>query len=195
VKKFFEEDGSSTTFQDLLFLCLLGFLCILLIVLPLLNPPKPEDPSPKPPGQIIVEIVWDSDQDADVDLWVKGPEDAAPVGFTNRNDRQFSLLRDDLGNVNDVSNINAEFAFSRVRAPGQYVVNVHLYSSRNAQLPLRVSFVVRMNIENKTILIAQGVLYFTFSGEEQTAVQFELDADGNLVAGSIKQDFRPMRGL
>jgi hypothetical protein len=52
-----------------------------------------------------------------------------------------------------------------------------------------------MIVENQTILISQGVLELRFSGEEQTAAQFEIDAKGNLVAGSVRQEFRPMRRL
>ena len=68
-------------------------------------------------SDVVIEITWPGDMDADVDLWVKAPDDI-PVGYSNKGGAIFNLLRDDLGKTLDLSSINHESAYSRGVAAG-----------------------------------------------------------------------------
>ena len=116
-------DAGETVFRDVIFLGLAGFVAIVLVLLPHLA--KPGEQAAKdslPPGQVIVETRWADDRDADVDLWVQAPGDV-PVGYSNKGGAAFNLLRDDLGNRVDATEMNYEIAYSRGILPGEYTVN------------------------------------------------------------------------
>ena len=78
----FDDDAAGTVFRDVVMLALVGFVAI--VLLPHLNPPgaKTAD-NMSPPGNVIVEIRWPDEIDADVDLWVQAPGDI-PVGYSNK---------------------------------------------------------------------------------------------------------------
>jgi hypothetical protein len=61
---------------------------------------------------MLVQDVLDDKLDADVDLWVEAPGDR-PVGYSNKSGQIFSLLRDDLGKSQDITDFNYEIAYSR----------------------------------------------------------------------------------
>ena len=105
--------GSDTLFRDVLSLALLGFLAVIVLLLPHIAPSGKKNTSDAPvPGNVIVEITWPDTMDADVDLWVQAPNDIA-VGYSNKGGALFNLLRDDLGKTMDLSEINHESAYSR----------------------------------------------------------------------------------
>ena len=54
----FEDDEGSTVFRDVIMLALLGFVAIVVLLLPHLNPPVRADESAAPPGNVIVEVRW-----------------------------------------------------------------------------------------------------------------------------------------
>ena len=68
------DEASGTVFRDVLTLALLGFLAVIVILLPFVNPKgrKAESMAP-PPGNVIVEITWPAEMNADIDLWVQAP--------------------------------------------------------------------------------------------------------------------------
>ena len=71
---------SNTAFLDLLFNVLLGFVVLFVIALLMINPiTKKNDIPTKAEFMIIVEWPWDIN--ADIDTWVRGPDDRDAVGF------------------------------------------------------------------------------------------------------------------
>ena len=92
---FDDEDAGSTVFRDVIMLALVGFVAMVILMLPYIHPPgaKASDQI-APPGNVIVEIRWPDQIDADVDLWVQAPGEV-PVGYSNKGGRVFNLLRDD----------------------------------------------------------------------------------------------------
>ena len=181
-----DDDGTNTVFRDVIFLALAGFVAMVLLLLPHLNPPATASEGMPAPGNVIVEISWSEKVDADVDLWVQAPGDV-PVGYSNKGGRLFNLLRDDLGGQSDVTNVNYEVSYSRGITPGEYVVNVHLYRDMSNQLPLPVS--VSVSVKTSAQVAAKRILttklLMTRQGQEITAFRFELQADGKLVSGSV----------
>jgi hypothetical protein len=189
-----EEDDSDTVFRDVIFLALAGFIAIVLLLLPHLNPPaKAEEEAPSP-GNVIVEIRWPDDVNTDVDLWVEAPGDV-PVGYSNKGGLVFNLLRDDLGLHADFSGLNYEVAYSRGIPAGDYTINLHLYRDLSGRLPVPVTVVVSVKASPdqaaKQILATKMTL--KHEGEELTAFRFSLDEFGRLVRGSVHDLPRPLR--
>ena len=103
-----DGDESGTVFRDVIMLALAGFIAMVLLLLPHLDPPgKAAEENTQPPGNVIVEARWPDELDSDVDLWVQAPGDI-PVGYSNKGGAIFNLLRDDLGNRVDATGLNHE---------------------------------------------------------------------------------------
>ncbi len=191
---FFDDDSGSTVYRDVIFLALAGFVAMVLLLLPHLNPPATADEGTPAPGNVIVEISWPNQTDADVDLWVQAPGDV-PVGYSNKGGLIFNLLRDDLGGQSDVTEINYEVSYSRGVPAGDYTVNIHLYRDMSGQLPLPVSVSVSVKptaqVSAKRILTTR--IDLLHQGQEITAFRFSLDKKGGLVAGSVHDLPRALR--
>ncbi len=187
-----EDDG--TVFRDVILLALLGFVTIVILLLPHLNPPTKAEETTTPPGNVVVEVRWPDALDADVDLWVEAPGDQA-VGYSNKGGRIFNLLRDDLGHNQDITGLNYEIAYSRGVAEGDYTVNLHLYRDRSGQLPIQavVSLSVKATPDGPLKPIAEETIELTRVGQEQTVMRLSLDEAGDLVPGSLHYIPRALR--
>jgi hypothetical protein len=190
-----EDDDSGTVFRDVITLALCGFVAIVVLLLPHLNPPVQAAAveGVTAPGNVIIEIKWPDGRDADIDLWVQAPGDL-PVGYSNKGGAIFNLLRDDLGRFGDPTNLNYEISYSRGLPPGEYAANVHLYRNADGQ-PVEVEMTVSVKAtvqENARPLLATK-LTLRREGEELTGLRFKLDADGNLVPNSMHNLFKQLR--
>ena len=191
----FEEDDSDTVFRDVIMLALCGFIAIVLLLLPHLNPPaKAADEEVSAPGNVLVEIFWPDGLNSDVDLWVEAPGDV-PVGYSNMGGAIFNLLRDDLGTVNDVTELNYEVAYSRGVVEGEHTVNVHLYRNEDgvAEIPVTVVVSVKRSVEERARQLLTTDVTLEHGGQELTAFRFRLNAAGELVNGSVHSLFKPLR--
>jgi hypothetical protein len=189
-----EADDSDTVFRDVIFLALAGFIAIVLLLLPHLNPPaKAEEEAPSP-GNVIVEIRWPDELNTDVDLWVEAPGDI-PVGYSNKGGLVFNLLRDDLGLHADFSGLNYEVSYSRGTPAGDYTVNLHLYRDLSGDLPVPVTVVVSVkpSPEQAAKQILATKVALKQEGQEMTAFRFSLDDSGRLVRGSVNDLPRALR--
>ncbi len=182
------EDSESTVFRDVLMLALAGFMAIVILLLPHLNPPGDEAvASAEPPGNILVEARWPDNLATDVDLWVEAPGDV-PVGYSNKGGAIFNLLRDDLGMRADATPLNYEVSYSRGIPAGEYTVNLHLYRNEEksrSSIPVTVTVSVKDSADRgaKQILLSEAQL--EREGREVTVFRFALDDDGRLVPGSV----------
>ncbi len=190
----FEDDDGGTVFRDVIMLALLGFIAIVLLLLPHVNPPAKAEESVSAPGNVIIEIHWPDYLDADIDLWVEAPGDR-PVGYSNKGGRIFNLLRDDLGHRSDVSKINYEVSYSRGVPAGSYTVNVHLYQNLGMVYPVPVTVVasVKRSPREAAKQILSSEVSLNWDGEEITVFRFDLDEQGRLVPGSLHSMPRPLR--
>ncbi len=189
----FDDTEDGTVFRDVIMLALLGFVTIVILLLPHLNPPVKATEPTQPPGNVIVEVRWPDEIDADVDLWVEAPGDV-PVGYSTKGGRIFNLLRDDLGHHRDVSGLNYEIAYSRGTPAGEYTVNLHLYrdNTHRPPIPARVVISVKADPDSPMKPIATERVELARVGQEITVARFSLDAAGKLVPGSLH---RLQRGL
>ena len=190
-----EDDQSGTVFRDVIMLALCGFVAIVLLLLPHLNPPATAaTESITPPGNVIIEARWPDEMDTDVDLWVEAPGDK-PVGYSNKGGAYFNLLRDDLGHLGDAADINYEVSYSRGIPSGEYTVNVHLYRNLSGAYPVTVKVVVsvKQSASEAARQIVATEVELKREGEEYTVFRFTLDSDGGLVPGSVHNLARALR--
>jgi hypothetical protein len=183
----FDEDDGGTVFRDVITLALAGFVAVVILLLPHVQPKGAQNSeNVLPPGNVIVEVNWPPELDADVDLWVQGPGDI-PVGYSNKGGAIFNLLRDDLGHQLDVSGLNYEVSYSRGIVAGEYIVNLHLYRnrSRTAVIPVKVVVSVKGDPSAPTRQILVTDTHLDREGQELTIFRFALADTGQLVSGSV----------
>ncbi|MEZ5669283.1 MAG: hypothetical protein R3F55_17975 [Alphaproteobacteria bacterium] len=184
--QFDDASDDGTVFRDVIMLVLFGFVTIVVLLLPHLNPPTKADETLVPPGNLIVEARWADESDVDVDLWVRAPGDRS-VGYSNKSGEVFDLLRDDLGNRNDPTGLNYEVAYSRGLPAGEYAINLHLYRDNTHLRPIPVVVVISTRPADGGA--SQQLLSQTIElrrlGEERTVARFTVDDNGNVVAGSF----------
>jgi len=179
------DDGFDTVFRDVILLALIGFVAMVIMLLPHIKKTTEEAQDHKAPGNVIVEIHWPNDMPYDVDLWVKAPGES-PVGFWNQGGRVFNLLRDDLGGEGDATNENYEVSYSRGIPAGEYIVNVHMYGPLRAGLTIPVSVVVSVRPKyGDTQQILQTTVNLYRRNQEETAYRFRLTSEGELVKTSV----------
>ena len=189
------SNENDVVFRDVILLALTGFISMVILLIPFVNPPTEEESSSTPPGNVIVELFWDDKRDVDIDLWVQAPDDI-PVGYSNKGGLFFNLLRDDLGIYKDNSPVNYEVSYSRGISDGVYIANVHLYREDKAPFKpiiaeLLVSVVDPDSNKRKQILRTSKKLEEI--GKEITVFQFELDKKGKLNKNSINNKYVMLR--
>jgi len=190
-----DEDDGGTVFRDVIMLALAGFVAMVILLLPHLNPPgEAAEQTTEPPGNVIVELRWPDELDSDVDLWVEAPGDT-PVGYSNKGGAIFNLLRDDLGKRADATGLNYEVSYSRGIPAGEYTVNVHLYRNAANVFPIPVTVVtsVKTSPKESARQLLASKIELVREGEELTVYRFRLSEDGSLVAGSVHSLQRNLR--
>jgi hypothetical protein len=193
-------DDTGTVFRDVIFLLMITFVILFLVAAMHINPiTEPAEDTITPPGNVIVNIFWEDNVNIDVDLWVQGPDDKRPVGYSNRAGGTFNLLRDDLGNINDITERNFENAYTRGLPAGEYIINVHMFSHKEKvkDWPVMIEVVVTvMEGEDKGSAndVAVATIPLTKDGEEITAVRFKIDKDRKVIEESINQVQKKLRG-
>jgi hypothetical protein len=181
------DSTEDTVFRDLIMLTLMGFVTMVVLMIPHLNPPAAQGEA-RPAGTVVVEARWADGLQSDVDLWVRGPGDE-PVGYARKSGLVFDLLRDDLGAARDSTALNYEFAFSRGAPMGEYAVNLHLFNPANDPLPLPVHVTVSLRDAGSGRMseIVSRDLLLRHRGEELTVIRFRLDGSARLVPGSLSE--------
>jgi hypothetical protein len=190
-----DEDETGTVFRDVIMLALAGFVAMVILLLPHINPPgRAAQENTQPPGNVIVEVRWPDELDCDVDLWVEAPGDI-PVGYSNKGGVIFNLLRDDLGRRADATGMNYEVSYSRGIVAGEYTVNVHLYRNAAGVFPIPVTIVtsVKKSAKESARQVLASNIELGREGQELTVYRFKLSEDGDLVPGSVHSVQRNLR--
>ena len=166
-------------------LALIGFVAMVIMLLPHISKTQDETDEHSPPGNVVVEMHWPDELPVDVDLWVQAPNDV-PVGFWNQGSQFFNLLRDELGLEGDASARNFEVSYSRGILAGDYTVNVHMYGKVPAGVVVPVRVVVSVKVKYDSLRqILQTSVELQRRNQEETAFRFRLTGDGDLVPGSV----------
>jgi hypothetical protein len=185
------DDDSGIIFRDVTLLALSGFVAMVVMMIPFINPIAEAEleTSATEPGNVIIEIHWPAELDADVDLWVKAPGDM-PVGYSNKGSALVNLLRDDLGHFNDLTESNYEVTYSRGIVAGEWTVNLHAFRMDPTQAP---PYVVRTVVSVmrpdflRPVQILEKQTDLTRLGQERTVFRFKLNSQGKLIRGSTNE--------
>lgn len=150
----------------------------------------------KAAGDIIAHIVWPNG-DTDVDLWMFGPDEPGPVGYSNKAGIIWNLLRDDRGVLPDATPINYEDGFTRGIVPGEYIINIQCFRCANANFPMTVDMAVskrnrHSNDSIENIVVTKIVL--KADGQEKTGVRFVIDENGDVQMNSINNVYQKLVG-
>lgn len=188
----YREREGQDAFTDLLFNALLGFAFMFVAAFALMRDPD-DTGKIDSKAEVLITVRWQDRHPDDVDTLVEGPEGNL-VWYHNRDSGLMHLDRDDRGLYADrieldgrvVSNpINQETVSVRALQPGEYVVNVlHYKANYTAPLPVTVK-VEKLN--PSVTLVFYGTRELTGMGDEQTAVRFTIDAQGNVSGTSELQ--------
>ena len=172
-------------FSDLLFNTLLIFVMLFTVALLAMNP-KAKTGVIDAKAEFIVTVTWPDMNPNDIDTWIEDPG-GNRVWFRQRDGGMMHLDRDDRGLSNDsivvngqqvVNPLNQEVVTIRGFAPGEYVVNVFYYDSKDGQpVPVNVS-VVKVNPRAEVVFY--GTVNLPRKGDEATAVRFSVDRDGRV---------------
>ena len=172
---------------------LLGFVLLFTVALLMISPVKKKaDIETK--AEFVITVTWDKGNPCDVDTWLEDPTGKI-AHFRQKEVGLMHLDRDDLGFINDVVFVNGrkieypynqEITSIRGFIPGEWVLNIHLYSKHGFETgtdytgPVKVTVRIdKLNPSGKTIFIKEIVLHDT--GEEVTVTRFTMTADGEIL--------------
>ena len=214
---YLDEDTWGTVFRDVILLALIGFVAMVIMLLPHITPKKQEAEDHEAPGNVIIEIHWPNNMPYDVDLWVQAPREV-PVGFWNMAgtpsnrlraapgaagdrtgqqpgtpDTRLSPTGDNIGGEGDANDKNYESTYSRGIPAGEYIGNVHMYGPRPQGVTIPVNVVVSVKPMYADLYqILETIIKLTRRNQEETAYRFRLTAEGELVPGSVSTLNRPL---
>jgi hypothetical protein len=178
---------SHTSFLDLLFNTLVGFVMLFIIAFLLISPiTKKKDIEKK--AEYVITVSWPNGFKDDVDTWLQDPAEKL-LSFRSKEVGLMHLDRDDLGNLNDNQYVpgvgrinypyNREITTIRGIMPGEYILNIHMYR-KEGKTPVPVT--VTLEKLNPTVkLIYSTVQILSVKWEEKTIIRFTLDPDGEVI--------------
>jgi hypothetical protein len=182
----FRQGESQDAFTDLLFNALLGFAFMFVAAFALISDPQ-QTGKIDAKAEVLITVRWPDNHPDDVDTLVEDPIGNL-LWYHNRDTGLMHLDRDDRGVMQDrlvvdgesVANpLNQETVTLRALQPGEYVVNLLHYQANYAdRLPVTVK-VEKLNPEVSVVFY--GTRELTGAGDEQTAIRFTIDGEGDVV--------------
>ncbi len=178
---------SNTSFLDILFNTLVGFVLLFIIAFLLISPVKKKKEIEQK-AEYVITITWPGTMSDDIDSWLEDPMEKV-MYFREKEVGLMHLDRDDLGKMNDQQFVpgvgmvnypyNREITTIRGIMPGEYVFNIHLYRKehRDSSVPVTV-ILEKLNPQVK--LLYSKVITLTDYWEEKTVIRFVLDVDGEI---------------
>ena len=171
---------ANLAFLDVLFNTLLCFAALFALSFILIKP-KDSEQNVEVKAEFILTVVWPKDMDNDVDTYVEDPAGNL-VAFMRREEGLMHLSRDDVGITNDriqtpfgtvAYDENREIITFRGVIPGEYVVNVHMYTKRDSRLETPVT--VQLDKINPFQVITRKKTILLEKGDEKTVFRFVVD--------------------
>ena len=192
---------TNLAFLDLLFNTLLCFAALFSLAFILINPSK-KNKTVDAKAEFIITVIWPSEMDDDVDTYVEDQEGNL-IAFNRREQGLMHLDRDDTGLSFDTISTsfgivkykeNREMVTIRGYVPGEYVVNVHMYTKReDAETPVTI---ILEKINPYKVVTGRNVV-LKLRGDEKTAFRFTVDDEGKVIQtnqlekGLAKRNPRP----
>ena len=178
---------NNTSFLDLLFNTLVGFVFLFIIAFLLINPSiKKADIKTK--AEFVITVTWSDDSKDDVDTWLQDPAGNV-LHFRQRDVGLAHLDRDDRGKINDTITLddghrveyshNQELTTIRGFLTGEWVLNVHMYSKRDANPILVEVRIDKLNPKVETVFYKKIVMKSRW--EEITVTRFVMTNQGDII--------------
>ena len=178
---------NNTSFLDLLFNTLVGFVFLFIIAFLLINPSiKKADIKTK--AEFVITVTWSDNSQDDVDTWLQDPAGNV-LHFRQRDVGLAHLDRDDLGKINDTIILedgrrveyphNQELTTIRGFLPGEWVLNVHMYNKRDANPILVEVRIDKLNPKVETVFYKKVVMKTRW--EEITVTRFVMTNQGDII--------------
>ena len=186
--------SNNTSFLDLLFNTLVGFVLLFIVSFLLIAPVSEKDV--KIQAEFIITMTWPKESHDDVDIWLEDP-----IGnilyFKAKDVGLMHLDRDDLGSVNDTMTLpsgevinletNQEIVTIRGFVPGEWTLNIHMYKRKDedgkevvSHTPIVVS--IRMDKLNPTVKpIVYKNITLVKKWQEETVARFVMSANGEIL--------------
>ena len=192
---------TNLAFLDLLFNTLLCFAALFSLAFILINPSQ-KNKTVDAKAEFIITVIWPSEMDDDVDTYVEDPEGNL-IAFNRREQGLMHLDRDDTGISFDTIATdfglieykeNREMVTIRGYVPGEYVVNVHMYTKReDKETPVTI---ILEKINPYKVITGRNVV-LKIKGDEKTAFRFTVNDEGKVIQtnqlekGFAKRNPRP----
>lgn len=178
------DDGSFVPFTDVLFNVVMGFAFMVFIAFALIRPDAETAVQVK--AEMIMNVTWPDGNPDDIDMYVEDPGGNI-VWYHSKEAGFLSLERDDRGNYRDTVVVNGERILNPLNqetvtlrgiVPGEYVLNIYHYVANSTE-PVPVTVKVE-KINPRLQVIYYDTIELDHRGQEETAVRFTLDAEGNV---------------
>ena len=181
------KTSNNTSFLDLLFNCLLGFVFLFTLAFLLIQDEK-NKAQIKSKAEYVINVTWPNNYKSDVDTWLKDPLGNV-LWYRQKDIGLMHLDRDDLGHDNDVISmadgstmicpINQEISTIRGFIPGEWILNIHLYQQKHAEkIPVIVEL-SKLNPSVKIILSKKFILEQNW--QETTVLRFTMTGAGEIL--------------
>lgn len=189
------DNSNTTSFIDLLFLCLFGVTFLFFLAFLLITPPI-DDQRKKPKAEFLITLTWNGQTNDDVDLWVQNPAGDV-MFFRQMNIGLMHLDHDDIGWTRDtivsggqriIKYVNQEIATIRGIIPGEWIINIHMYAKRYGSAATINVRVDKLNPRFTTIVDKDYVMMSR--GEEITVTRMVMTGKGEIE--SINDMFSPV---
>lgn len=182
----FAREAEVDPFYDMLFNMLIAFVFCFIVALLAMNPKALKAGDIPSKAEYIVNVSWPDMNPDDIDTWVQDPAGNL-VWFRAREAGLMHLDRDDRGMQGDViivdgkqiSNpLNQEVITIRGIEPGEFVVNVHYFESKDDK-PVEVTVSI-IKVNPRAEVVFYGNVTLARKGDEATVARFTVLPDGTV---------------
>lgn len=199
-----------TAYIDLLINLLTGTVVLFILTTLLIAPITQKNEGIKKNADYIVSMEWPENIDCDIDMWVRDPQNNI-VSYKMPESGLMYYERDDMGQRRSIFDVagrqtvidpdNKEYVTFRGTFPGEYVINVHVYSCKDPSgekgLPINTTVNVPVDVEltkiNPDLVTVRKVrVTMTQVWQEKTAIRFVVNEDKNVVR--LMTDFVSVMG-
>lgn len=198
-----------TAYIDLLINLLTGIVVLFILTTLLIAPITKNTEGIKKNADYVLTLEWPNDIDCDIDFWIRDPlNNVVSYRFPEAGLMYFE--RDDMGKRRSVYQLdgkeividpdNKEFVTLRGTFPGEYVVNIHLYSCVNttsklalpADYKVDVPIIIEVVRINPSFVVIKHIeMKMDSVWQEKTAVRFVMDDKKSIIR--FKNDYVSVR--
>lgn len=198
-----------TAYIDLLINLLTGIVVLFILTTLLIAPITKNTEGIKKNADYVLTLEWPNDIDCDVDFWIRDPLNNV-VSYRYPEAGIMYFERDDMGKRRSVYQLdgkeividpdNKEFVTLRGTFPGEYVVNIHLYSCINtatrlalpADYKIDVPVIIEIVRINPSFIVIKHIeMKMDAVWQEKTAVRFVMDDKKSIIR--FKNDYVSVR--